>query len=75
MEQKTKKEKFYLISYEELEKIFIKCENNLHLNKEYIINKNIQKSKYEIKLPIISFQKTRNETKKILKQKMKLVPY
>ena len=54
---------------------FIKCENNLHLNKEYSINKNIQKSKYEIKLPIISFQKTRNETKNILRQKMKLVPY
>ena len=57
MEQKTKKEKFYLISYEELEKIFIKCENNLHLNKEYSIHKN------------------RNETKNILRQKMKLVPY
>ena len=36
------REEYNLVSYKELEKIFIQCEKNSQLNKEFSIDKNIE---------------------------------
>ena len=39
MSNLLKKDKFKIISYEELKNIFIQCEENINMNKEMFINK------------------------------------
>ena len=46
------REEYNLVSYKELEKIFIQCEKNSQLNKEFSIDKNIEINS-QIKLPVI----------------------
>lgn len=72
MSNLSKKDKFNIISYEKLEKIFIQCEEKKNLNKEMFINKTNINNKPEIKIPIISFTKAQNKMKRICKLKLKI---
>ncbi len=72
MSNLSKKDKFNIISYEKLEKIFIQCEEKINLNKEMFINKTNINNKPEIKIPIISFTKAQNKMKRICKLKLKI---
>ncbi len=65
------KESYNIVSYEEIEQIFIQCEKNLQLNKEISIGQNKVKSNYKIKLPVINYKKSKNKIKDILKRKIK----
>lgn len=65
-----KKDKFKIISYEELKNIFIQCEENINMNKEMFINKKDINNNLEIKIPILSFQNAQNKMKRICKLKL-----
>jgi hypothetical protein len=64
------REEYNLVSYKELEKIFIQCEKNSQLNKEISIDKNIEINS-QIKLPVINFMNSKNKIKDIVKRKLK----
>ena len=69
MSNLLKKDKFKIISYEELKNIFIQCEENINMNKEMFINKKDINNNLEIKIPILSFQNAQNKMKRICKLK------
>ena len=64
------REEYNLVSYKKLEKIFIQCEKNSQLNKEFSIDKNIEINS-QIKLPVINFMNSKNKIKDIVKRKLK----
>jgi hypothetical protein len=64
------REEYNLVSYKQLEKIFIQCEKNSQLDKEISIDKNIEINS-QIKLPVVNFMSSKNKMKDILKRKLK----
>ena len=70
MSNLLKKDKFKIISYEELKNIFIQCEENINMNKEIFINEKDINNNLDIKIPILSFQNAQNKMKRSCKLKL-----